>query len=44
MRKMQKMLVTVALSFALLPGLANSASPKKDYRFVMVPKVVHPWF
>jgi len=42
--QMHKMLVTLALSFALVPGLADAASPKKEYRFVMVPKVVHPWF
>lgn len=41
---MKKWLAALALSVALLPAAGMAQQPKQSYRFVMVPKVVHPWF
>ncbi len=40
---MRKFLIPLALSLALVPAFAV-AQKKDSYRFVIVPKVVHPWF
>jgi ribose transport system substrate-binding protein len=40
---MKKLLLPLLLSLALAPTFAL-AQKKDSYRFVMVPKVVHPWF
>jgi ribose transport system substrate-binding protein len=41
--------LTLSLASVCLPALNRIASAanvpaKKEYRFVIVPKVVHPWF
>lgn len=41
---MKKWLAALALSAVFLPALALAQQPKPSYRFVLVPKVVHPWF
>lgn len=40
---MKKILIPLVLSLALAPAFAV-AQKKDSYRFVIVPKVVHPWF
>ncbi len=40
---MRKILIPLVLSLALAPAFAV-AQKKDSYRFVIVPKVVHPWF
>ena len=40
---MKKILIPLALSLALIPAVAM-AQKKDSFRFVIVPKVVHPWF
>ncbi len=39
-----KRLLTCALAALFLVPLSAQAQKKESYRFVMVPKVVHPWF
>ena len=41
---MKKLLLPLLLSAALLPAVAQAQQKKDSYRFVVVPKVVHPWF
>ena len=41
---MKKLLLPLLLSAALLPAVTQAQQKKDSYRFVVVPKVVHPWF
>lgn len=41
---MKKTLISLALAMALVPGMASAQAAKDSFRFVIVPKVVHPWF
>lgn len=41
---MRKLLLPLLLSAALLPASVQAQQKKDSYRFVIVPKVVHPWF
>jgi ribose transport system substrate-binding protein len=41
---MKTWLAALVLSVALLPAAGMAQQAKQSYRFVMVPKVVHPWF
>ena len=37
-------LAVAGLCLGMVAKTALGADPKKDYKFVIVPKVVHPWF
>ncbi|BDG01298.1 substrate-binding domain-containing protein [Anaeromyxobacter oryzae] len=39
---MKRWLVSMLMAVLLVPSLASAQ--KKEYRFVIIPKVVHPWF
>ncbi len=41
---MKKLLLPLLVSIALIPAAAVAQQKKDSYRFVIVPKVVHPWF
>lgn len=41
---MKRFLVPLLLSLAMSSAFAQQAQKKASYRFVVVPKVVHPWF
>ncbi|SFB77877.1 substrate-binding domain-containing protein [Tropicimonas isoalkanivorans] len=41
---MKKMVFGAAVAAAVMAGLSGAAVAKDSYRFVIVPKVVHPWF
>lgn len=42
--RMHKCLVVAGVGMAIAAGPAFAQEPQDSYRFVMVPKVVHPWF